>query len=89
MNIMNTINTNQSDLFEKVKEVVARTFKVSPEVVSAQGSLGQLPGWDSLGHLILMMEIEKEFSVHFPIEKINQPTSTLEICELLRETQAG
>lgn len=69
--------------------MVARTFKVSPEMVTPQASLGQLPGWDSFGHLTLMMEVEKEFSVHFPTDKINSPKNASEICDLLRVMQAA
>lgn len=83
------MNTEPADNFERVRNTVARTFNVSPEVVTTQASLGQLPGWDSFGHLNLMMEIEKEFSVRFPTDKINQPATVAEICELLQQTQAG
>jgi acyl carrier protein len=83
------MNTEPTDTIERVKNVVARTFNASPDVVTAEASLGQLPGWDSLGHLNLMMEIEKEFSVRFPTDKINQPATVAEICELLHLTQTG
>lgn len=78
--------SNETNLFERVRNVVARTFRVSPETVNAEASLGQLPGWDSFGHLNLMMEIEREFSVRFPTDKINQTKTVGEICELLRQT---
>jgi acyl carrier protein len=81
------MDTPNGDMFERVRMVMARTFKVSPELVTPQSSPGQLPGWDSFGHLTLMMEIEKEFSVRFSTETINHPKSTSEICELLRQTQ--
>jgi len=81
-------NTNQIELFEKVKNVAARTFKISPEIVTPQAALGQLPGWDSLGHLALMMEVEREFAVRFQTDKINRPVNIGEICELLKEIQS-
>jgi len=79
----------QNDSFERLRSVVARTFKVSPENVTPQASFGQLPGWDSLGHLTLMMEVEREFSVRFPTEKINSPKNAGEIYDLLCELQAA
>jgi acyl carrier protein len=83
------MNTNQNDLFERLRIVVARTFKLSPEMVTPQAALGQLPGWDSFGHLTLMMEVEQEFSVRFPTDKINRPKNAGEICDLLREIQTA
>jgi acyl carrier protein len=82
------MDTTQNGSFEKIRSVVARTFKVSPETVTLRTSLGQLPGWDSLGHLMLMMEVEREFSVHFPTDMISSPTNVGEIMDLLRAMQA-
>jgi acyl carrier protein len=81
------VNTNPNDLFERLRNVVARTFKVSPEMVTPEASLGQLPGWDSFGHLTLMMEVEREFAIRFPTDKINGPKKAGEICDLLRAMQ--
>jgi acyl carrier protein len=83
------MNTTQDDSFEKLRKVMARTFKIAPETVTPQTALGELAGWDSLGHLTLMMEVEKEFSVLFPTERINAPKNAGEICDLLREVQAA
>lgn len=81
------MNTNQNNTFEKIRNVVAQTFKVSPESVTPQTSLDQLPGWDSLSHLTLMMEVERELSVRFPTKEISQPASVGEIYDLLRSMQ--
>jgi acyl carrier protein len=83
------MNTNENRSFEKMRNVVARIFKVSPETVTQQTSLGQLPGWDSLSHLTLMMELEREFSVRFPTNEISTPTSVGEICDLLSSMQSA
>jgi acyl carrier protein len=83
------MNTNQNSALEKVRDVVARTFKVSPETVTPQTSLNQLPGWDSLSHLTLMMEVERELSVRFPTKEISNPSSVGEICDLLRSMQSS
>jgi acyl carrier protein len=81
------MNTNQNNTFEKIRNVVAQTFKVSPESVTPQTSLDQLPGWDSLSHLTLMMEVERELSVRFPTKEISKPASVGEIYDLLCSMQ--
>ena len=83
------MNSNQNDLFERLRNVMARTLKIGPEMVTPQASQGQLPGWDSLGQLTLMMEVEREFSVRFPTEKINSPKSVGEILDLVSEIQVS
>ena len=50
----------------RVRAVIARAFQLSE--ADAQGDLrmGGLPQWDSMGHMMLVMELEGEFGVTFP-----------------------
>jgi acyl carrier protein len=50
----------------RVRTVIARAFQLS--AADAQGDLrmGGLPQWDSMGHMMLVMELEREFGVTFP-----------------------
>jgi acyl carrier protein len=79
------MDDNQNDSFVRVRNVVDRVFKVSPEPVTAQTSVGQLPGWDSFGHLRLIMEIEKEFGLRFPTDKIIEANTVEAICQLVSQ----
>ena len=72
---------------DKVRKVIARTFKLPLSEVTSASALGKLPGWDSVGHIQLMMEMEMEFDVRFPTEKINQPQSAEQICNLVNEVK--
>jgi acyl carrier protein len=74
---------------ERVRQIVARTFRCPPEEVTAETGIGVLRGWDSLGHLTLMMEIEKEFSVRFSTKQIGRPKTVTEICQLLEVVQSN
>lgn len=82
------MNTEDGATFERVRTIIARTFKIQPQLVTPQSSAGQLPGWDSFGHLTLMMEVEKEFSLRFSTEKLNESKTASDICELVRQTKA-
>ena len=42
-----------------------------------------LPGWDSAGHLNLIMSIESEFGVQFDIEEMEQLTNVAAIRQRL------
>ena len=78
------MSTDDNQLIDRVRNVAARTFKHRAEEIAAGAGMGSLEGWDSLGHLILMMEIEKEFKVRFSTVQIGQPKSVAEICQLLQ-----
>jgi acyl carrier protein len=77
------MNEFDNETWQRLRTVVARTFKTAPDAVTPESALGTLPNWDSLGHLTLMMDVEKEFGICFPTEKINEPQTAGEICKLV------
>lgn len=50
----------------RVRGVIARTFRLSAEQAAGPLQMGDPPAWDSLGHMGLVADIEKEFGVRFP-----------------------
>jgi acyl carrier protein len=57
-------------LFLHVREIVARTFQVKSDNILPETGPESIERWDSLGHLVLMMEIEGEFNVRFSVDQI-------------------
>lgn len=50
--------------------LAAKVFGVSREKLSPTLKYGEIPEWDSVNHLRLVMETEKVFGVKYPLEKI-------------------
>lgn len=48
----------------------ARVFKVDPSTLTVETAYGSIPEWDSVNHLRLVMETEKEFGVEYPLARI-------------------
>jgi acyl carrier protein len=65
-----------SDIQQRVENALSRIFEIPPGEVSGLG-MGLHPRWDSMGHMELIMQIEKEFGLRFP---------TYEIAELVNPT---
>ena len=64
--------TLPSGLNQRVREVIVKTFKSSSEDGRGELRMGGLPGWDSLGHMRLVAELEEEFGINFPTYIIAQ-----------------
>ena len=50
----------------RIEETVVRALGISPSGAKAPLRMGSTPGWDSMGHMMVVMEIEKEFNTRFP-----------------------
>jgi acyl carrier protein len=61
----------QADLLSLMAEI----FRVEAEQITADAQLGELPQWDSMAHMDLMVALESRFGVEITAETISQLTS--------------
>lgn len=54
--------------FDKLQQTIAATLKVPPAKVTAATRDQDLPAWDSLGQVNLIMALEQEFGVYIEVE---------------------
>ena len=69
-----------SETFERVRRLLASYLNVSADSVREDSRLEDL-GVDSLGALELVFEIEEEFKVSVPDERIRDFTTVRAVCE--------
>ena len=74
-----------SILTQRVRSLLAEAIQVPGEMVTPDLSFGDLPQWDSLGHMEVMLRLEEEFGVAIDAETIAQLISVPEICHFLEE----
>ena len=53
---------------ERIKHVIAKTFDIPLSDVGDDAELNTTPNWDSLGHMLLMLELEAEFGISIATE---------------------
>jgi acyl carrier protein len=75
-------------LEERLRQIVATVFDTPADQVTPQTSRDSLEPWDSLGHLVLVLEVEQQFGVQLPPEHVEQLNSVAEIAQIL-ETDYG
>jgi acyl carrier protein len=73
---------------ERVKRVMGTVFRVDPETIPDEARSEELPGWDSLQHLELMLALETEFGVAISSETMLELT-TLPAIERFVEDAVG
>jgi acyl carrier protein len=70
----------------QVQTLLAEVFEVPFEQVTPELAFGDLPQWDSLGHMDLMMRLEERFGVDISTETIAELVSVPAICDYLQRT---
>lgn len=61
--------------FEKLQQTIAATLKVAPAKVTETTRDQDLPSWDSLGQVNLIMALEQEFGVYIEVEEFGNLNS--------------
>ena len=69
----------------RLRLMLADIFQVPPEEITPDLAFGDLPQWDSLGHMELMMRLEEGFNAEITTESIAVLTSLPVIITYLQE----
>ena len=75
--------------FERVQTAVATTLKVPAGVITATTRDVDVPAWDSMGHLNLMMALEQTFDITLEVEDFANLTSVPAILAYLQNRGIG
>jgi len=76
--------TESDDLRSRAAECIASVFGLDARDVLEEAEFSRLDGWDSLRHLQMMVELEKEFGCAFAVDDIVSVGSLDDVVALLR-----
>ena len=69
---------------ERVKEILSRELQVDIEKINENTSQESISEWDSLNHLKIISELEKEFGFKFTIREITDSVSFSNIMNIIK-----
>lgn len=72
-------NELDNPLTHQVQAILAEALQVSIESITPDLSFGDLPEWDSLGHMEVMMLLEERFGIEINTDTIAELISIPEI----------
>lgn len=80
---------SQTEIFEKVKKIVADQLSVDIENISPQSNFANDLGADSLDTVELVMALEEEFDIEIPDEAAEKITTVQEAVEYINNKVAA
>lgn len=72
----------------RLEKVIRTVFEIPSDTIDENWTSENIPDWDSVGHLNLIMEIEKEFNIKVEIEEMFEIEKLGDITPILLEKNA-
>jgi acyl carrier protein len=69
----------------RIQTLVAEALQVPPDMVTPDLAFGDIPQWDSLGHMEVVLRLEEQFGVAVDADTIARLISVPEIYAYLQE----
>lgn len=76
---------NNHPLTTQVQALLVKSLGVPVDQVTPELAFGDLPQWDSMGHMEVMMALEAQYGIEINAETIAALTSIPAICAYLQE----
>jgi acyl carrier protein len=73
---------NQADVIAELQNVFDTIF-LEPVILTPSLSAKDVPEWDSLVHISLIVAVEKRFSVHFRVGEVEAARNVGEFADLI------
>ena len=70
---------------DRLKSIMSKIFRVPQEKITDEATMKDVPGWDSLTHIDLILFLEKEFNIRLTGEDIAEMRNVKAIKEILHK----
>ena len=70
---------------QKIIGIIAKILEVELEEVELDTAIGDLPEWDSLHHLQIIAELEKEYGIKYVAEGLAELEDVSDLISLTKE----
>jgi len=74
---------DSSYVLSKVQQVFATSFEIDPTLVTIDTSPNDIPGWDSVGHLSLVSNLEQTLGISLDVDELIEMENVREIVRIV------
>jgi acyl carrier protein len=74
----------KSMIIKKIGEILTKTLKHNNFEINESLSADDVEGWDSLTHMLIITEVEKEFNIKFKLKELNKLQNVGSLIELVQ-----
>lgn len=81
--------SDTDQVLPKVREAFKAVFDIDPQTLTPDTGPGDVPGWDSLGHLSLTTNLEQTFGISFDVDELMEMENVREIVRIVSAKLSG
>ena len=81
------MESEEKNIPEQVMALLAEALQIESELVTPDLSFGDIPQWDSMGHMEVMMRLEEYFGLEINPDTIASLISLPIICEYINNKE--
>lgn len=67
----------------KVQAAFKAAFDVEPEAITVETKPGDIPAWDSMGHVALVSSLERAFGLSFDVDEVMEMENVRQILKIV------
>jgi acyl carrier protein len=82
-----TSNMNDENL-PRVKSAFHLAFDIDPTSITIETKPGDIPPWDSMGHVALVSSLEREFGMRFDVDEVMEMEDVSAILRIVATKRA-
>ena len=72
------------DVLVKVQQAFKSAFDIDPQTVNLATAPGDIPAWDSMGHVTLASNLERAFGLSFDVDDLMEMESVEKIVSIVQ-----
>jgi acyl carrier protein len=77
------VSPDHTDAALRIERAIARALNVPDGSLPRPVRMGSTPGWDSMGHMMVVLELEREFGVRIPTARLPELLDVASIARAL------
>jgi acyl carrier protein len=75
--------SNMNSVLPRIQKAFNAAFDVDPKLITVETAPGDIPAWDSMGHVTLASSLEREFSLSFDVDELMEMENVREIVRIV------
>ena len=75
----------KSEIFEELSSIFADILDLPGLVLTPESSAANVPGWDSLAHINLVVAIERRYKIKFALGELQELKNVGEMVDLIQK----